>query len=90
MNKLKTLNELWKETETLNISYEGNSVHALRQVDFAIIRKEAIKWIKEIEENGFKADKPPNAFFLELRGERERIIRFIKYFFNLTEKDLEE
>jgi hypothetical protein len=48
--KLKTLNDLWKETITMARPYSSNEVHLLKKECFDKMRTETIKWIKMFQQ----------------------------------------
>ena len=85
MKKLKTLKDLWWETETDNRYYTGLDVHLLRRKDFDKIRMTAREWINANQE---KIDSFEVFLYDEvvMKREYEAINKWIKYFFNLDEE----
>lgn len=72
IDKLKTL----KDIEFT----KGDNPKKRKKVEFAIklnLKKEAIKWVKHLEERGKKK-----------YGKDFKPMKFFKYFFNITEEDL--
>ena len=78
-NKLKTLEDIWKETETLNTTYTPTEIHDIRRNDFYRIRKLAKQHIQAIQ---LTKDKTTNIADIIIA---DRKIEWIKYFFNLKE-----
>jgi len=95
MNKeqLKTLEELPKifitprEMDVLLDTYSGGEPSEYMKsisgnyVRYALLRKVAVKWYKELDWTKAKVVALPNF-------EGEEVRKFIKHFFNLTEDDL--
>jgi len=71
MNELKTLKDLRNKA---NVAY-GDSLDDCEYGCADVIKEEAIKWIKELENQ-----------MLKRKG--DQTIEWIKHFFNITEEDL--
>ena len=94
--KLKTLKDIMEEfksdciakdfTESVMINKPlvGANAYYLDR-----LKQEAIKWIKELEQNGLSYKFKENEYPLWKRGQPEAIKEWIKHFFNITDKDLE-
>jgi len=84
MTKLKTLEEMSKEYVDKHNEYFVEE-----------LREEAIKWVKDIEfavsNNGERMPEAlrPYDYVADWRETSMSIVFWIKYFFNLSEKDLE-
>jgi len=91
--KLKTLKDLTYNT----IAKDG--VHIL-VVKEAILKEEAIKWIKELSKGGFNRNPKirfnkgridtSEVFEAIFSMETDIVIRWIKHFFNISDEDLKE
>lgn len=92
--ELKTLKDIWKETETLNIGYTANSVHMLRRADHQTLKQEAIKWIKELDcelltiSNSLATTEEGYESYNIKQSNKSALILWIRHFFNLTDEDL--
>jgi len=93
---MKTLKDL-----IFDVSAVDDYATVWKAVDYDVLRKEAIKWVKKIDEWSKKLDtkwwkEVPSEFMIEALSPEEGIthlmsIRFwIKYFFNIEESDLDE
>lgn len=86
MNKerLKILNEIWEETETLGRTYSSLDAHLLRNNSFQRIRKEGIKWIKNI----LKCNECELDDISFLNDFNEGQLEWTRYFFSITDEEL--
>lgn len=94
MAKLKTLKQLTYIIEH-DCSYppiKGEELEDFNDVSVGTLRKEAIKWIKALEEshkewsNSKKHGLSDTFVFVDYN--EDQLIGFIKHFFNVTEEDL--
>lgn len=85
-NEPKTLKDfktgvISKETE-FKLEYSKTKIHKLIEGYNDVLKAEAIRWIKELDEKGFymKDTGATNGFWIMI---------WIKHFFNITEEDLD-
>jgi len=84
--KLKTQKDTLRTLKEIEWDESGKGDY---QVCSDSLRTEAIRWIKESQEEQVEADASSNLQG-RIRYHREFAVqRFIKHFFNLTDKDLE-
>lgn len=102
MNELKTLKDLEEEYREENRDYQNQMLEGLGVFDD--VKKEAIKWIKELEKEHFNHNKVDGSDF-PIKPEKcdcwydcddsfysfcmvNQKIKWIKHFFNITEEEL--
>jgi len=88
---LKTLEEIFHKSENASVSIEQFK---------NILRKEAIKWIKELSKGGFNRNPQirfnkgrvdtSEVFEAIFSMETDIVVRWIKHFFNISDEDLEK
>ena len=85
MNKLKTLIDL---KYCVGAKENKDATYLYKTVDINELRNESIKWIKELEwyeKNGHIEFEIDGYWF----NHKNEVIKWIKYFFNITNDDLE-
>lgn len=92
MTDLKTL----KDINHIRMSTTRSEGKTTFDVNVDVLRHEAIKWIKKLEmHNDIKKDNRLTVGELELAYNRYEqddffpVIKFLKYFFNVTDEDLQ-
>ena len=80
--KLKTLKDLTYNT----ITKDGVYILIVKE---AMLKKEAIKWIKALDDKG-DTEEPEEGFGATEYGSRMNVVKWIKHFFNISDKEVKE